>query len=65
MADDNPASRDLPIELSSIVITLETLTREMVRKLSREEADEVVANLCERLQRLPGDKRGPNRPFTG
>ena len=64
MADENPASRILPIELSSVVTSLETITRELTKKLSHEQVTEVITELCERLRRIPDDKRGPNRPFT-
>jgi len=64
VADENSARRILPIELSSVVTSLVTLTRELTKKLSREELIEVVADLCERLSALPDDKRGPNRPFA-
>jgi hypothetical protein len=64
MTDENPASR-LPVELSSVVTALEAVTRELTKKLSREEAEAVVTDLCERLQHLPEDEqRGPNRPFS-
>jgi hypothetical protein len=65
MADDRPARRILPIELSSVVTSLVMITRELTRKLSREEAVEVVSELCEQLRALPNEKRGPNRPFSG
>ena len=63
MSDQDPARRTLPIELSSIVATLETVTRELTKKLSKEETAEVVADLCERLRLIPDDRRGPERPF--
>lgn len=64
MPDESPARRTLPIELSSVVSSLETLTRELTKKLSEEETIEVISDLCERLRAIPGDKRGPDRPFT-
>ena len=64
MTTEDAARRTLPIELSSIVTSLETVTRELIKKLSHEEATEVVAALCERLRLIPDEKRGPNRPFT-
>jgi hypothetical protein len=62
--NENVAPRILPIELSSVVTSLETVTRELTKKLSHEEITEVVTELCERLRRIPEEKRGPNRPFT-
>ena len=62
--EDEPARRVLPIELSSVVTTLETVTRELTKKLSRDEVTEVISELCERLRAIPDEKRGPNRPFT-
>lgn len=64
MADEKPARRVLPIELSSVVTSLVTVTRELTKKLSREEAVEVIDELCEQLRGIPDEKRGPNRPFT-
>lgn len=64
MTDHQPARPILPIELSSIVVSLETLTRELTRKLSADEMTAVISELCERLRTIPDDKRGPNRPFT-
>jgi hypothetical protein len=64
VADDKPARRILPIELSSVVSSLVTVTRELTKKLSHDEAAEVVAELCEQLRALPDEKRGPNRPFS-
>lgn len=64
MADEKPASRILPVELSSVVTALEAVTRELTKKLSREETQEVITDLCERLQSLPGEQRSPNRPFS-
>jgi hypothetical protein len=64
VTDHQSARPILPIELSSIVVSLETLTRELTKKLSGDEARAVIAELCERLQTIPDDKRGPNRPFT-
>lgn len=64
MADEKPASRILPVELSSVVTALEAVTRELTRKLSREEVSEVITELCERLRQLPDEQRGPNRPFS-
>lgn len=65
MSDDETARRILPIELSSIVTSLTTVTRELTKKLSHDEAVEVISALCEELRRIPDDKRGPNRPFSG
>lgn len=64
MAEDQPARSSLPIELSSIVTSLESVTRELIKKLDRDEANAVVAELCERLRVMADEKRGPNRPFT-
>jgi hypothetical protein len=64
VANENPARRILPIELSSVVVTLETLTRELTKHLSRDETGTVISELCERLRGIPDEKRGPNRPFT-
>ncbi len=60
----HPERRTLPIELSSIVTTLETLTQELTKKLSGDEVRLVVTELCERLREIADDQRGPNRPFT-
>ena len=65
VTDENHARRILPIELSSVVTSLVTVTRELTKKLSYEEATEVVSELCEQLRAIPGEKRGPNRPFSG
>ena len=62
--EKNPARSSLPIELSSIVSSLETVTRELTRKLSSAETEDVIADLCERLKRIPEDRRGAERPFT-
>lgn len=64
MADETPARRILPIELSSVVTSLVIVTRELTKKLNRDEATEVIAELCEQLRAIPDEKRGPNRPFT-
>ena len=65
MADEKPAGPILPVELSSVVTALEAVTRELTKKLSREETEQVITDLCERLRSLPGDEqRGPNRPFS-
>ncbi len=64
MAEEKPANRVLPVELSSIVTALEAVTRELTKKLSREEATAVVTDLCERLRLIPDEQRGPNRPFS-
>jgi hypothetical protein len=64
MADETPARRILPIELSSVVTSLVIVARELTKKLNREEATEVIAELCEQLRAIPDEKRGPNRPFT-
>lgn len=63
MADENPSARTLPIELSSVVTSLETVTRELTKKLTPDQTTEVVDALCERLRLIANDKRGPNRPF--
>ena len=63
VAEESKA-RVLPIELSSIVVTLETLTRELTKKLTVEEAREVVSELCARLLAIADEKRSPDRPFT-
>ncbi len=44
--------------------SLVTVTRELTKKLSHDEATEVVSELCEQLRAIPDEKRGPNRPFT-
>jgi hypothetical protein len=64
MADEIPARRTLPIELSSVVTSLVIVARELTKKLNREEATEVITELCEQLRAIPDEKRGPNRPFT-
>ena len=64
MAEEKPTSRILPVELSSIVTALEAVTRELTKKLSREEATEVINDLCEKLRHMPDEQRGPNRPFS-
>lgn len=63
VADENTAP--LPIEISSVVTSLEIVTRELTKKLTHEQTMEVVNALCERLRLIPDDKRGPNRPFSG
>lgn len=64
MANEKTARRILPIELSSVVTSLVLVARELTKKLSREEAAEVVSELCEQLRAIPDEKRGPDRPFT-
>ena len=64
MAEEKPARRILPIELSSVVSSLVTVTRELTKKLSQEEVTEVITELCEQLRAIPDEKRGPNRPFS-
>lgn len=67
MAEEKPLTpvpRVLPVELSSIVTALEAVARELTKKLSRDEATEVITDLCERLRMLPDEQRGPNRPFS-
>lgn len=64
VADQNPSRCILPIELSSVVTSLVTVTRELTKKLSHEEVTEVVSELCEQLRTLAEEKRGPNRPFS-
>ena len=64
MADQIPARRILPIELSSVVTSLVTVARELTKKLNQEEVTEVITELCEQLRAIPEEKRGPNRPFT-
>ncbi|HEX6100082.1 MAG TPA: hypothetical protein VF432_27465 [Thermoanaerobaculia bacterium] len=61
---DEPARRVIPIELSSVITSLETITRELTKKLSSDEVAEVVSELCERLRAISQEKRGPDRPFT-
>ena len=64
MAEEDLADRSLPIELSSVVSTLETLTHELTKNLTERESRQVITALCERLARLGGDQRSPNRPFS-
>jgi hypothetical protein len=64
VAEEKPERPTLPIELSSIVTSLVSVARELTKKLSREEAIQVVSELCEQLRGIPDEKRGPNRPFT-
>lgn len=64
VADEKPARRILPIELSSVVTSLVIVTRELTKKLSHDEVTEVITELCEQLRGIPDEKRGPNRPFT-
>lgn len=64
VAEEKPARRILPIELSSVVTSLVIVTRELTSKLSHDEVSEVIAELCEQLSAIPDEKRGPNRPFT-
>lgn len=64
MADEIPARLPLPIELSSVVVSLVTITRELTKNLNKDDATRVIVELCEQLQALPHEKRGPNRPFT-
>lgn len=64
MTDEN-THRILPIELSSIVTAVVGVTRELTRRLNREEANQVITELCEQLRSIPNDQRGPGRPFTG
>ena len=59
MADKNSVRRDLPIDLSSIVTSVETITRELTRKLSHQELTDVIAGLCERLRRIPDERNRP------
>lgn len=47
-----------------MVTSLVTVTRELTKKLSRDEATEVISELCEQLRAIPDEKRGPNRPFS-
>jgi hypothetical protein len=63
VAEKEPQQPDLPIELSSVVSALETLTRELTKKLTADQTREVVDDLCSRLRTI-GDKRAPDRPFT-
>ena len=65
MAEKDAAEHSLPIELSSLVSTLETLTHELTKNLTERESHQVITNLCERLARSPGDQRSPDRPFSG
>ena len=64
MPDQDPARRILPIELSAVVTSLVTVTRELTKKLNREEVTEVVSELCEQLRALADEQRGPDRPFS-
>jgi hypothetical protein len=64
VAEEKPARRILPIELSSVVTSLVLVTRELTKKLSRDEATEVIDELCDQLRLIPDEKRGPNRPFA-
>ena len=64
MPDEQSARRTLPIELSSVVTSVVTVTRELTKKLSRDEVTAVISDLCEQLRAIPDEKRGPDRPFT-
>lgn len=64
MAEEDLDDRSLPIELSSLVSTLETLTHELTKNLTERESRQVITNLCERLARAPNDQRSPDRPFS-
>jgi hypothetical protein len=64
VTDKKTARRILPIELSSVVTSLVLVARELTKKLSRDEATEVVSELCEQLRAIPDEKRGPDRPFA-
>ena len=64
VSEEDPIPPGLPIELSSVVSALETLTRELTKKLTPEQTREVVGDLCDRLRRIGNDKRAPDRPFT-
>lgn len=55
---------DLPVELSSIVATLDVLTHELTKTLSQEQTREVVKALCAKLLLIADDRRLPDRPFT-
>ena len=61
---DLPEREPLPIELSAIVTTLETLTHELTKTLSDRQVKEVVAALCVSLHEMAEERRGPNRPFS-
>ena len=47
-----------------MVTSLVIVTRELTKKLSRDEAIAVISELCEQLGAIPDEKRGPNRPFS-
>jgi hypothetical protein len=64
MADEELARRILPIELSSVVTSLVTVTRELTKKLNHDELTAVISDLCDQLRAIPEEKRGPDRPFT-
>lgn len=64
VSDEETARRILPIELSSVVKSIEVITRELTKKLSREELTEVIDHLCEQLRRIPDERRSVDRPFT-
>jgi len=64
VANEKTVRRILPIELSSVVTSLVLVARELTKKLSRDEATEVVSELCEQLRAIPDEKRSPDRPFT-
>ena len=63
MTEEAPGGRILPVELSSIVTTLEILTRELTKKLSPEQIREVVDALCVRLLAISDERRSSDRPF--
>ena len=65
MVQDPQHSLILPIELSSLVTALESVTRELMKKLNRDDVTLVIKELCARLLLIPGEQRGPNRPFSG
>jgi len=59
MPEEGTARRILPIELSSVVTSLVTVTRELTKKLSHEEVTVVVFELCEQLRLMAEEKRPP------
>ena len=63
MTDEPSHGRVLPVELSSVVTTLEILTRELTKKLTKEETREVVDALCARLLAISDERRATDRPF--
>ena len=60
---EEASDRVLPVELSSVVTTLEILTRELTKKLTTEQTREVVDALCARLLAISDERRASDRPF--